>query len=62
MNNNPDLIRFRCRVNNKYDEIVAYSDINDYIEKDRTWEGIYTFEEILEHKEVKPSDPDYKGC
>ena len=62
MNNNPDLIRFRCRVNNKYDEIVAYSDIHNYIEKDRTWEGIYKFKNILAHKEVKPGNPDYKGC
>ena len=62
MNNHPNLVRFRGRVNNKYDEIVAYSDISDYIEKDRTWEGIHTFDNILGHKEVKPGDPDYKGC
>ena len=46
----------------RYNKIVAYSNIRDYIEKDRTWEGLYSSEEILDHKEMKPSDPDYKGC
>ncbi len=53
--------RFRCIVNNEYDEIVAYSDICDYIEQDQTFDGIYKFREILDHKKVKRSDRDWKG-
>ena len=57
----PEYIKFRCKVNNDYDEIVAYNDIVDFIEKDRSWEGIWTFEKILDHKNVKPGDQLYKG-
>ena len=42
----PDLIKFRCTVNDKYEEIVAYNDIVDYIEQDQTWDGLWKFKEI----------------
>ena len=58
-----DLILFKVRVgDDKYEEIVAYSDIVDYIEDQDGKDGLWKFEEILDHKCVKPSDPDYKGC
>ena len=54
---------FKVRVgDDKYEEIVAYSDIVDYIEDQDGKDGLWKFEEILDHKCVKPSDPDYKGC
>jgi hypothetical protein len=57
----PDRIRFKCLVNNDFEEIVAYNDIIDYIEADTTEEGVWKFRQVLDHKKVKPSDPDYKG-
>ena len=30
----PDMIKFRCRVGDQYNEIVAYSDIVDFIKQD----------------------------
>ena len=41
---------------------MSYNQIVDYIEEDQTWDGIWKFREILDHKKVKPSDEDYKGC
>jgi hypothetical protein len=40
---------------------VAYNDIVDYIEQDDSWDGVWKFKEILGHKRVQPSDPDYMG-
>ena len=58
-----ELAFFKVRVGDeKYEEIVAYSDIVDYIEDQDGKDGLWKFEEILDHKVVKPSDPDYKGC
>lgn len=58
----PDLVRFRCRINDKYDEIVAYNDIINYIEQDDGWDGVWKFREILDHKKVYPYQKDeYKG-
>ena len=62
MNDIPEAKKFRCRVNNKYDEIVAYNDIVDFIEQEETWGGLYRYLKILKYKKVKPGDPDYKGC
>ena len=59
----PDLIKFRCRVNDQYDEIVAYNDIVDFIEQDQTWDGLWKFKEILEHEgPLKRGDARYKGA
>jgi hypothetical protein len=58
----PEVIRFKCLINNKYEEVVAYNDIVDYIEQDDTWDGVWKFREILDHKgPIKPSDKEYKG-
>ena len=58
----PDLIRFKCLVNDDYEEIVAYNDIVDYIEQDQTWEGIWKFKEVLNHQgPIKSLNPNYRG-
>ena len=57
----PRYVKFNCRVNGRFDEIVAYNDIVDYIEQDTSWDGAWHFEKILAHKEVKPNDPNYMG-
>ena len=58
----PKVIKFKCIVDNDYEEIVAYNDIVDFIEQDQTWDGIWKFEKILNHQgPIKSSDPKYKG-
>jgi hypothetical protein len=58
----PEVIRFKCLIDNKYEEVIAYNDIIDYIEQDDTWDGVWKFREILDHKgPIKPSDKEYKG-
>lgn len=52
-------IKFKCLVNDDYEDIVSYNDIVDYIEEDQTWDGIWKFRRILKHKKVSPKDPDY---
>jgi len=37
-------IKFKCLVNNDFEEVVAYNDLVDFTEKDTTWEGIWTFD------------------
>ena len=34
--NHPDMIKFKCLINEEYEEVVAYNDIVDYIEADET--------------------------
>jgi hypothetical protein len=51
----------QCLVNDDYEDVVAYNDIVDYIEQDDSWDGVWKFKEILGHKRVQPSDPDYMG-
>ena len=46
----PELIKFKCLVNNEYEEVVAYNDIVDFIERDDTWDGKWKFREILDHE------------
>jgi len=58
----PAYIKFRCLVNNDFEEVVAYNDLVDFIEKDTTWEGVWTFEKILSHKKVRKGDKDYRGA
>jgi hypothetical protein len=52
------ITKFRCLINDEYEEVVAYSDIVDYIEQDDTWDGVWKFKEILDHKIVKANDKD----
>jgi hypothetical protein len=57
----PEFVKFKCRVNDKYDEIVAYNDIVDFIEADHTWDGVWKFREIKDHENVTPGHERYKG-
>jgi len=57
----PAHIKFRCLVNNDFEEVVACNDLVDFIEKDTTWEGVWTFKKILSHKKVRKGDKDYRG-
>ncbi len=61
MEKHPDLIKFKCLVNNDYEEVVAYNDVVDYIEQDQTWDGIWKFRRIIQHKKVHPKHPEYMG-
>ena len=59
----PDLIKFKCLVQDEYEEVVAYNDIVDFIEADETWDGVWRFDEILDHQgPLRPSDSRYKGA
>jgi len=58
----PERIKFKCLVNDQHEEIVAYNDIVDYIEADDTWDGVWKFRRILDHKCVKPSNKNYMQC
>ena len=57
----PAYVKFKCLVNNDFEDVVAYNDIVDYVEKDNTWDGVWTFEKILTHKKIKSSDKNYRG-
>ena len=58
----PELVKFRCLVNDEYEEVVAYNDIVDYIEQDDSWDGTWKFKEILAHQgPLDSKDPRRKG-
>ena len=60
--NTPEYTKFRCLINDDYEEIVAFNDIVDFIEEDQTWDGVWKFREIKDHEgPLKPSDKRYKG-
>jgi len=58
----PERIKFKCLVNDQYEEIIACNDIVDCIEADDTWDGVWKFRRILDHKYAKPSDKNYMQC
>jgi len=58
----PACIKFRCLFNNSFEEVVAYDDLVDHIEKDTAWGGPWTFEKILSHKKVRAGDKDHCGA
>jgi len=58
----PANIKFKCLVNNDFEEAVACNDLVDFMEKDTTWEGVWTFEKILSHKKARKSNKDYRGA
>ena len=57
----PELVKFRCLVNNKYEEVVAYNQIVDFIEQDDTWDGVWKFRRIIKHERVWKGHPRYMG-
>jgi hypothetical protein len=40
---------------------LLHTTISLTIEQDDSWDGVWKFKEILGHKRVQPSDPDYMG-
>jgi len=58
----PKRVKFKCIVNDKYEEVVAHNDIIDYIEADDTWDGVWKFRRILDHKHATRSDKNYTQC
>ncbi len=57
-----EMAKFKCLINDDYEEVVAYSDIVDYIEQDQTWDGVWKFREILDHQgPLNSRDKRYKG-
>ena len=62
MESHPERIKFKCLVNDKYKEIVAYNDIVDYIKQDDGWDGVWKFKQILDHQgPIKTNDDQYRG-
>ena len=62
MQDRPELIKFRCLINDEQEDVVAYNDIVDYIEQDQTWDGLWKFRNILDHQgPLMSKHPDYKG-
>ena len=56
----PAMVKFKCVVNRDYEEVVAYNDVVDYIERTDNWDGAFKFNRILAHKNMKPGDPGYR--
>ena len=61
--NNPDMIKFRCSVNNdEYEEIVTYNQILEHLEQDQEAEGVWKFKDITGHQgPLRQGDPGYNG-
>ena len=57
----PEHVKFKCPVNNDFEDIMAHNDVVDFIEKDSTWDGVWTFKKILTNKKVKSGDKDHQG-
>ena len=51
----PERIKFKCLVNDKYEEIVAYNQIVDYIENNDSFDGKWKFWEIIDHYQFPKS-------
>jgi len=58
----PERVKFKCLVNDKCEEVVAYNDTVDYIEANDTRDGVWKFCCILDHKCVTRSDKNYMQC
>ena len=60
----PDVLKLRCKVNTgekSYEEIVAYNEIMNLLEKQALEPGTWHFEAIEDHKAVTSKHPEYKG-
>jgi len=53
--------RDRDRFSHGSDVPYDYISQVDCIEKDSTWDGIWTFEKILTHQKAKPGDKNHQG-
>ena len=57
---NPEYIKFKCLVDGRYEDVVAYNQIMDHIEQDDGFEGQWKFRRILDWCYAKPGDTRYK--
>ena len=58
----PEMIKFKCLVDNEYKDLIAYNNIVNYIEQDDGWDGTWKFRRILRHEGLlKLYDKRYKG-
>ena len=58
----PDMVKFKCLINDKFEEVVAYNNIVDYLKADKTNDGMWKYEEILEHQgPLHSKHKDYNG-
>ena len=58
----PEMIKLKADVSGQYEEIFAYNDIVDFIEKDVNWDGVWNYLEIIRLEgPLKPSHKRYKG-
>jgi hypothetical protein len=56
------MVKLKADVSGKYEEIFAYNDIVDFIEKDENWDGIWNYQEIVRHEgPLSKTHPRYKG-
>jgi hypothetical protein len=60
------LIKFKCLVNNQWEEVVAYNQISDFIEQGESWvrkgNVVHKMKEIAAHKgPLKSGHPEWKG-
>jgi hypothetical protein len=60
------LIKFKCLVNDQWEEVVAYNQISDFIEQGESWvrkgNVVHKMKEIATHKgPLKPGHPERKG-
>ena len=58
----PKHIKFKCLVNDKHKEIVAYNNIVDDNEANDTWDGVWKLWRILDYKCVTRSNKNYMQC
>ena len=58
----PEVLRFKCLIDNDYEDVVAYNDIVDFVEQDDGWDGTWKFRKILNHKgPLRSGDTEYRG-
>jgi hypothetical protein len=59
----PNNLKFRCTTEDgELEEVIAYNEILEYLEKGDGDDGTFHFKKILEHQgPLKPSDDNYKG-
>ena len=58
---NPTHIKFKCPVNDSFEEVVAHNDLVDHIKKDTTCNGVWTFEKTMSHEKVRAGDKNRRG-
>jgi hypothetical protein len=60
----PAMVKFRCSINDdQYEEIFAYNQILEHLEKDQEADGIWKFKDIIGHQgPLRKGDPGYDHC